>query len=111
MVGAVAIEATGGQAREARNTGSRALELTPRRGGGLRVIATPWAHVRVDGQEVETTPFARPIPLSEGTHWVTLSHPEAIAPIEREVTIVAGEVLTVDVTMNMGEGDAGRDAQ
>jgi eukaryotic-like serine/threonine-protein kinase len=106
----IMIEGTSAQARETRNAGARALELAPNHAGGLRVVATPWAHVRVDGQLVETTPFARPIPLTAGKHWVSLSHPDAVVPVDREVTIVTGEVMTLDVTMNMGSEDAGKDA-
>jgi serine/threonine-protein kinase len=78
--------------------------------GGLRVVATPWAYVKVDGQQVEITPFARPIPLTPGKHWVTLSHPDS-SPIEREITIVTGETVMLDVTMDVGNTDAGKDAQ
>src|SRR6185369_3827800 len=39
----------------------RRLELLPTGRAYLRVVAHPWAHVIVDGQEVEITPFARPI--------------------------------------------------
>src|SRR3712207_7983834 len=53
----LAIEASNAQARESRNVGSHPLELAPDHAGGLRVVATPWAYVRVDGQLVETTPF------------------------------------------------------
>jgi hypothetical protein len=79
-------------------------------GGGLRVVATPWAHVKVDGQEVETTPFARAIPLSPGSHWVTLTHPDAV-PIEREVIVTAGEIVSLDVTMGIEGLDGGKDAR
>ena len=78
--------------------------------GGLRVIATPWAYVKVDGQQVETTPFAKPISLAPGKHWVTLSHPEA-TPIEREITVVTGETVMLDVTMDISSADGGKDAQ
>lgn len=106
--GAVALEATNARARE-RDVGARPLELAPRHGGGLRVVATPWAHVSVDGQQVETTPFARPIPLAAGKHWVTLMHPEGAAPIEREIEIVPGEVVTLDVTIPLLPEDGGKD--
>ncbi len=111
VLGATMIEATSAGARETRNAGARALELAPNHAGGLRVVATPWAYVRVDGQLVETTPFARAIPLAPGKHWVSLAHPDAVGPVDREVTIVTGEVMTLDVTMNMGVDDAGRDAR
>ena len=102
-----AIEASSGRTRESRASATHALELAPDRAGGLRVLATPWAHVKIDGQLVEITPFARPIPLSAGRHWVTLSHPDAVASIERQIDIVAGETVTLDVTMNMAPDDAG----
>ncbi|MBX3220840.1 MAG: serine/threonine protein kinase [Labilithrix sp.] len=109
-VAVVANEGVDTQAREARSAGSRTLELAPDRAGGLRVVATPWAHVRVDGQLVETTPFARAIPLGAGRHFVTLTHPDAPSAVEREVDIVAGEIVTLDVTMNVSAEDAGKDA-
>jgi serine/threonine-protein kinase len=106
--GAVALEATNAQPRE-REVGARPLELAPRRAGGLRVVATPWAHVSVDGQQIETTPFARPIPLAAGKHWVTLTHPEGAATVEREIEIVSGEVVTIDVTIPLLPEDGGKD--
>jgi len=46
------------------------------------------------------TPFARPIPLQEGTHYVTLLHPSA--PVEkRTVSIARGEIRTLDAVMNI----------
>jgi len=76
------------------------LELVPAQPGYLRVIAKPWAHVVVDGQQVETTPFARPIALSAGVHHVTLRHPSA--PDERRIIRLApGERIVLDVTMNV----------
>lgn len=85
--------------------GDQPLELLPKNGGGLRVLASPWAHVAVDGQPVDTTPFARPIPLAPGRHHVTLSHPDA--PDERRVIDVApGEVVLLDVLMKIPTEDA-----
>jgi serine/threonine-protein kinase len=110
VVGVLAIEG-GSAARGGLEPGNRPLELVPAEGGGLRVLATPWAYVRVDGQQVETTPFARAIPLSAGKHWITLTHPDA-APVEREVVITTGETVTLDVTMVVGTAtDAGKDAR
>jgi|GEM_PF-782083 len=109
--GVIAIESGNAQARDARSAGSRALELAPDHAGGLRVVATPWAHVRVDGQLVETTPFARAIPLAAGKHFVTLTHPDAPSAVEREIEIVAGETVSLDVVMNLAADDAGKDAQ
>jgi serine/threonine-protein kinase len=62
------------------------------------VVADPWAHVVVDGEHIDTTPFARPIPLSAGVHHVRLEHPAA--PTERRtVTLAAGETVLLDVKM------------
>jgi serine/threonine protein kinase len=106
IVGVLAIEG-GSFARGGTEAGKRPLELVPGEAGGLRVLATPWAHVRVDGQQVDTTPFARAIPLAPGKHWITLTHPDA-PPVEREISVATGEVVTLDVTMSVGSiEDAG----
>lgn len=111
VAAAAANETVGRDAREAQRAGAQPLELLPDGAGGLRVVATPWAHVRVDGQDVETTPFARPIPLAPGKHWVTLVHPDAPAPVEREIMISAGATVTLDVTMDLTtDEEAGADA-
>jgi serine/threonine-protein kinase len=77
-----------------------ALPLVPRQPGYLRVVVDPWADVIVDGQKVDTTPFARSIPLSAGTHYVRLEHPNA-APERRTVRLVPGETVLLDVKMNV----------
>jgi PEGA domain-containing protein len=78
----------------------RRLELLPTGKAFLRVVAHPWAHVIVDGQEVEITPFARPIPLSAGSHYVRLEHPNA--PVERRtIELTPGETLLLDITLKV----------
>jgi len=113
MGGVLAIE-SGSSARDGRHAGEKPLELVPDNAGGLRVVATPWATVRVDGRDVETTPFARAIPLPAGKHFVRLTHPDA-PPVDREIDVVAGETVMLDVTMALGtQGaaeDAGKDAR
>jgi serine/threonine-protein kinase len=100
VLGGGVIQATAN--REGEPAGARPLDLTPASPGYLRVLATPWAEVWVDGQRVDVTPFARAIPLSAGRHYVTLVHPNA--PIEkRTVAIVTGETSTIDVAMAIGE--------
>jgi eukaryotic-like serine/threonine-protein kinase len=82
------------------NVGAAPLELVPPSPGFMRVLATPWADVWIDGQKVDTTPFARPIPLRPGTHYLALVHPEA--PVEkRTVEIVSGETRMFDVVMSV----------
>jgi serine/threonine protein kinase len=96
-------------ARAAAQAGSRPLELEPAHAGGLRVVASPWAEVAIDGQRIDVTPIGRAIPLPAGPHYVTLTHPSA-PPEKREVTIGEGETTTLDVAMKLGDGapkDAG----
>jgi serine/threonine-protein kinase len=76
------------------------LELVPAEAAYLRVVAEPWAHVVIDGQQVATTPHARPIPLPPGTHYVRLEHPDA--PVERRtIELVAGETTLLDVKLSV----------
>lgn len=76
------------------------LELSPKSAGSLRVVATPWAHVVINGQQLETTPFARPIPLPPGTHYVTLRHPNA-QDERRVIRISPGESVLLEVRMGV----------
>jgi hypothetical protein len=86
------------------------LQLVPRELAQLRVVATPWAHVSVDGERVETTPFAHPIPLEAGVHYVRLEHPDA--PTERRtIELVPGETILLDVKMNVDAAALARAAQ
>lgn len=66
----------------------------------LRVVATPWAHVVVDGVHRETTPFSEPIRLAPGRHLVRLEHPNA-PPEERTVEGVKGQAILLDVRMSV----------
>ena len=97
---AIGIEVADEGAREASHAGEAPLELNPPNQAKLRVLATPWAEVEVDGQHVDTTPFARAIPLAPGTHFVTLTHPDAPAE-QRAIKLAAGEIRTLDVTMSL----------
>lgn len=102
IAGGAAIQVSSGKAvgtAVAAEAGRR-LELLPPGRAFLRVVAHPWAHVIVDGQEVEITPFARPIPLSAGSHYVRLEHPNA--PVERRaIDLTPGETLLLDVTLHV----------
>lgn len=105
VVGGAAIEYFAGSGNEggALRSSSAALPLVPRQAGYLRVVADPWADVIVDGQKIDTTPFARPIPLSPGTHYVRLEHPSA-ATERRTIRLVPGETILLDVKMNVDTG-------
>ncbi len=77
-----------------------APEAAPVGAAELRVVAHPWAHVFVDGQQRETTPFARPIRLTPGTHYIRLEHPAA-PPERRTLTLSAGEAVLLEVNMKV----------
>lgn len=79
--------------------------------GMLRVVATPWAEVYVDGELVDVTPVGRPIPVAPGRHFVTFRHPAA-PDEQRAIKIAPGQSVFLDVTMRVDRGDAGagRDA-
>lgn len=101
MVGGAGIQwaARRGEARAGTGAGRR-LELVPQNAAYLRVVAQPWAHVVVDGQRVDTTPFARSIPLGVGTHYVRLEHPNA--PVERRtVKVLPGETVLLNISMRV----------
>jgi eukaryotic-like serine/threonine-protein kinase len=68
--------------------------------GELLVVAHPWADVFVDGQKLETTPFAAPLELTAGIHHVRLEHPSA-APERREIELRAGQRIVLDVSMKV----------
>lgn len=109
VAGGAIIQLTAARTQQAAPPGEHPLELAPSQAGGLRVLASPWAELWVDGQHVETTPFAKAIPLPAGTHFVTLTHPAAAA-VKRTITVRAGETLMLDVHMPLTV-DAGASAQ
>ena len=100
VAGGLLLQATA--IRRVDPSGAAALELLPSYPGFLRVLATPWAEVSIDGQRVDVTPFARAIPLAAGTHYVTLAHPRAPSE-KRTIVVVPGETRTIDVVMAVPE--------
>jgi serine/threonine protein kinase len=77
--------------------------------GQIRVTAHPWAEIWIDGTRVETTPLARPLPLSAGPHEVVLKNPY-FADERRPVVIAAGATLPLDVVMTTSLDPAAADA-
>jgi serine/threonine-protein kinase len=106
VVGGAAIERVSIAQRSDRSrSGGGRLELLPPRAAYLRVVVDPWANVIVDGEQVDTTPFAYAIPLEPGVHYVRLEHPRA--PVERRtVTLEAGETVLLDVKMDLPRAKA-----
>jgi serine/threonine-protein kinase len=64
--------------------------------GTLRLIATPWAEVMVDGEPKGETPLI--LTLSAGVHSVRFSHP-GYFPVVRSVTIGPGGTTRLDVDL------------
>ena len=74
----------------------------------LLVVADPWAHVFVNGHQLETTPFSVPLQLPPGTHHVRLEHPNAPAE-RRQINLAAGQHVLLEVSMKVqpSAADAG----
>jgi len=107
LVLAAVVESVSWRSRESLHAGAEPLPLAPSTPGFVKVLAVPWAEVAVDGEHVDTTPFAKAIPLREGIHFLSFTHPDA--PTEkREVHTRAGETTTVEVVMQLQtDTDAG----
>ena len=64
----------------------------------LRVVATPWADVSVDGVPAFSTPHDEPLLLEAGKHFVKFENP-FYASVEREVVLQAETTTTLRVTL------------
>jgi len=71
--------------------------------GFLEVAVEPWASVRVDGVDMELTPFARPLSLSPGVHYVELSNPY-FKTITKEVRVVSGKTIQLVEQLSVDQG-------
>lgn len=81
----------------ARAAATQPVEQRPE--GYLAVTVDPWAEVIVDGVLLATTPFARPLALPPGTHYVRLRNPHFGQHDER-VEIVAGQTARISLSFN-----------
>jgi serine/threonine protein kinase len=63
---------------------------------GLKVVATPWAKVYVDGKFREVTPFEQAVAVGEGYHKVVLKHDE-YGSRTYELLFRRGEVTTLAI--------------
>ncbi len=66
--------------------------------GFLKITVTPWAKLYIDGNYIDTTPIAKPIPLSEGTHKIKLENPGRKIH-EEEIEIKSGETLEKNIKL------------
>jgi len=64
----------------------------------FKVNVDPWAKIYIDGQYTETTPIARAIEISAGSHLVKLDNPN-YQPWSKRVNFKAGETVSMDVRL------------
>lgn len=69
--------------------------------GYVRLVATPWADVSIDGRPVGQTPMAR-IEVPAGEHVVRFAHPQ-LGTTERVASVGPGETATVKVELGTAE--------
>ena len=65
--------------------------------GYLKVVATPWADVSVDGRPIGQTPMSR-VRVTAGAHSVRFSHPE-YGSFDREVEIGSGQTTLLRIEL------------
>jgi hypothetical protein len=94
-LGGLVIQLTSPDAATPPPKSTAGIALAPSEAGYLEVLADPWAEVRVDGVHLETTPFARPLPLAPGVHYVELTHP-IFDTVRREIVIEAQKTIKLN---------------
>jgi serine/threonine-protein kinase len=100
VVGGWAIERHTGNPAPTRTMAVTTSPVSPETAARLACVVTPWADVFVDGRQVETTPFAHPILLSPGVHYLRFDHPDA--PSEhRTVDVAPRQFLELDIEMQL----------
>jgi len=82
---------------------TRGIEQRPAR---LRILAHPWAEIHLDGELVDVTPIGQPLEVAPGRHTVVFKHPQA-PPVQRDVEVIAGQTLLLDVELAVVRPDAG----
>ena len=90
----LAVQLSSSDNMDTPNVGAGKLALSPAEAGYLKVVAVPWAEIRIDGEFFAVTPLARSLPLSPGVHYVELIHP-VFRHKKREVTIQAGKTVEI----------------
>ena len=95
ILGGLVIQLTSPDAAPPPPKSTAGIALAPTEAGYLEVLADPWAEVRVDGVHLETTPFARPLPLAPGVHYVELTHP-IFDTVRREIVVEAQKTIRLN---------------
>lgn len=82
------------QATPPRAAAPRTMPAARLGDGTLNVVVSPWGQIDVDGTPVGTTPPLTELTLPEGTHIVTLRHPDYL-PHQAQVHVVKGRPVTL----------------
>jgi serine/threonine-protein kinase len=86
---------------------SAGIAANPAEAGFLKIVADPWAEVHVNGRHVETTPFANPIALAPGVHYVKLVNPY-FKSVSREITVETGKTIEIVETLALEPVDSAK---
>jgi serine/threonine-protein kinase len=86
-------------------SGRQDVPVLPANAGYVQIVVDPWAEVFVDGERILTTPSARRIALSPGTHYVKYKNPY-YEELTEEITVRPGEtqLLTAWLRARAGTG-------
>ena len=98
LFGGIIIQLTSNDRVNLQKSPTVGIALAPSEAGYLMVIAEPWAEVRVDGVSLETTPFANPLALTPGVHYVELTHPN-FETVSREIMVKPQETVKLFETL------------
>ncbi|MCP4674287.1 MAG: serine/threonine protein kinase [Deltaproteobacteria bacterium] len=92
VFGGLIVQLTSPDAATPKPKSTAGIAMAPSEAGYLEIIADPWAEVHVDGIHLETTPFATPLSLVPGVHYVELTHP-IFDKVSREIVIEADKTI------------------
>ena len=65
----------------------------------FRINVDPWAKIYIDGKYVETTPIAKALEVTSGTHTVRLENP-GFQSWQKRVNFKPGQTVSMDVKLN-----------
>lgn len=69
----------------------------------IKINVNPWAKIYIDNRHIETTPIAKPLKVSSGTHTVKLENPN-FKIWQRKIDLSPGKTVTLDVKLEPVEG-------
>ena len=64
----------------------------------LRINVEPWAKIYIDGKYVETTPIAKPLVVTSGTHLIRLVNP-SFQDWQKRISFTPGQTKSMDVRL------------